>query len=121
MSQGKEQSNEKMAEDSSSAKISGTDPVGGADRVCSNGFDRVLEDEQIKSMLKYRALQFHLSVILKIIKDPGFSGENTAEGRREIANMKLTGLRSGGREENEIVEEFVDRILFLMESDESAN
>lgn len=110
-----------MAEDSSSVKISGTDPVGGATEARSSRYDRVLEDEQIKSMLKYRALQFHLLVILKIMKDPGFLGENTTEGRREIANMKLTGLRSGGREENEIVEEFVDRVLFLMESDELAN
>lgn len=111
-----------MAEDSSSVKISGIDPVGGAAEACSSSrFDRVLEDEQIISMLKYRALQFHLLVILKIMKDPGFLNENTAEGRREIANMKLTGLRSGGREENEIVEEFVDRVLFLMESDELVN
>lgn len=110
-----------MVEDSSTVKTSGTDPVGGTADACRSRFDRVLEDEQIKSMLKFKALQFHLLVILKIMKDPGFLSENSTEGRREIANMKLTGLRSGGREENEIVEEFVERVLFLMDSDELLN
>mmetsp|Transcript_1794 Transcript_1794/g.1952 ORF Transcript_1794/g.1952 Transcript_1794/m.1952 type:complete len:142 (-) Transcript_1794:2571-2996(-) len=78
-------------------------------------FDKLLNDPQIHSMLKYKSLQFHLSVILKIINDPSLTGESVLENRKEIANLKLTNLRSGGSEQNELVEDFVERILFLLE------
>lgn len=80
-------------------------------------FDKLMNDSQIQSMLKYKSLQFHLSVILKIINDPSISGESVLENRKEIANLKLTNLRSGGSEQNELVEDFVERVLFLLDED----
>lgn len=77
-------------------------------------FDKVLNDAQIQSMLKYKSLQFHLSVILKILHDMSITGESVSDNRKEIANLKLTNLRSGGLEENELVEDFVGRVLFLL-------
>lgn len=77
-------------------------------------FDKLLNDSQIQSMLKYKSLQFHLSVIMKIINDSTITGEPMLENRKEIANLKLTNLRSGGLEENELIEDFVDRVLFLL-------
>lgn len=80
-------------------------------------FDRLISDSQIQSMLKYKSLQFHLSVILKIINDASITGESVLENRKEIANLKLTNLRSGGLEQNELVEDFVERVLFLLNED----
>lgn len=80
----------------------------------TNKFDKLINDSQIQSMLKYKSLQFHLSVILKIINDASITGESMLENRKEIANLKLTNLRSGGLEQNELVEDFVERVLFLL-------
>ena len=77
-------------------------------------FNKLINDSQILSMLKYKSLQFHLSVILKIINDASITGESVLENRKEIANLKLTNLRSGGLEQNELVEDFVERVLFLL-------
>lgn len=81
----------------------------------SDLYARIASDTQIQSMLKFKSLQFHLSVILKILDDPQVSGEQTSAGRREVANAKLTQLREGGVEENELVEDFVVRVLEMME------
>lgn len=81
----------------------------------SDLYARIASDTQIQSMLKFKSLQFHLSVILKILDDPQVSGEQTSAGRREVANAKLTQLREGGVEENELVEDFVTRVLEMME------
>lgn len=80
-------------------------------------FDKLIKDSEIQSMLKYKSLQFHLSVILKIINDASITGESMLENRKEIANLKLTNLRSGGLEQNELVEDFVERVLFLLNED----
>lgn len=80
-------------------------------------FDKLINDSQIQSMLKFKSLQFHLSVILKIINDASITGESVLENRKEIANLKLTNLRSGGLEQNELVEDFVERVLFLLNED----
>lgn len=77
-------------------------------------FEDVLRDEQIQSMLKIKSLQFHLSTIMKILNDPQLTNESTTEGRREIANKKLCNLRIGGIEENELIEDFVSRVLTLL-------
>lgn len=82
-----------------------------------NKFNKLISDSQIQSMLKYKSLQFHLSVILKIINDASITGESVLENRKEIANLKLTNLRSGGLEQNELVEDFVERVLFLLNED----
>lgn len=78
-------------------------------------FARIAQDSIIQSLLKYKALQVHLSVLVKLVSDSLLTKEPLAENRREIANMRLCELRMGGSEENELVEEFVNRILYLME------
>ena len=79
-------------------------------------FDRILEDPQIQYYLKFPSLKHHLSAIISILTDQQVSGEYTAEGRQYVALKKLRELRKGGREENELVEEFVLRVLELLES-----
>lgn len=81
------------------------------DKVETNKWEVLANDSVIRSMLKYKSLQFHLSVIQKIISDVSVTGESEEEARKEIANMKLTELRKGGSEENELVEDFVQAIL----------
>lgn len=78
-------------------------------------FARIAQDPVIQSLLKYKALQVHLSVLVKLVSDSLITKEPLAENRREIANLRLCELRIGGSEENELVEEFVDRFLHLME------
>ncbi len=77
-------------------------------------YEVIAEDEQIKSLLKLKALQFHLSTIIQILGDERLTNDPTMEGRCDIAKKKLCNLRSGGFEENELVEEFVHRVLYLM-------
>lgn len=79
-------------------------------------FARIAEDPVVQSLLKYKALQVHLSVLVKLVSDSLITKEPLAENRREIANLRLCELRIGGSEENELVEEFVSRVLHLMES-----
>lgn len=80
-----------------------------------NPLERIMNDLQIQSMLKYKALQIHLNSIIQILKDVSLTNEYQASTRREIANMKLCNLRVGGVEENELVEDFIQRILYLRE------
>ncbi|WLF80133.1 HIT domain protein [Lodderomyces elongisporus] len=81
-------------------------------------FDKILADEQIKNLLKEPVLQFHLVTILSIIQE-GFIRNLNHEQKLEVMNLKLTDLRAGGVEENEIVEEFVQRVLDLNEQIQS--
>lgn len=95
------------------------EPVVADQPVSTNSiYERIAQDEQIRSMLRYDSLKFHLSVICQILDDPQLSGESTASARREVANAKLTQLREGGVEENELVEDFVSRVLYLMEREQ---
>lgn len=82
----------------------------------SSPFERIMNDSQIQSMLKYKALQIHLNSIIQILKDVSLTNEYQASTRREIANMKLCNLRVGGVEENELVEDFIQRFLYLREN-----
>lgn len=82
-------------------------------------FAQIANDPVIKSLLKYKSLQVHLGVLIKLAADSQFTNEPLAENRREIANMRLCELRMGGSEENELVEEFVERVLSLMEKNGS--
>ncbi|EEQ36231.1 hypothetical protein CLUG_00354 [Clavispora lusitaniae ATCC 42720] len=82
-------------------------------------FAQIANDPVIKSLLKYKSLQVHLGVLIKLASDSQFTNEPLAENRREIANMRLCELRMGGSEENELVEEFVERVLSLMEKNGS--
>ncbi|CDK28974.1 unnamed protein product [Kuraishia capsulata CBS 1993] len=73
----------------------------------------ILEDPQMKSLLKEPSLQFHLLTLFEILSDTRLTGEITREGRLDIANKKLAGLRKNGVEQNELIEEFCERVLTL--------
>lgn len=55
-------------------------------------------------------------MVVKLLSDSLITKEPLAENRREIANMRLCELRMGGSEENELVEEFISRVLHLMDA-----
>ncbi|PVH15293.1 uncharacterized protein CXQ87_003131 [Candidozyma duobushaemuli] len=74
---------------------------------------KIANDPVIQSLLKYKSLQVHIAVIIKLLTDSSITNEPLAENRREIANMRLCDLRMGGAEENELVEEFVSRVIEL--------
>ncbi|GBL51561.1 hypothetical_protein [Candidozyma auris] len=74
---------------------------------------KIAEDPIIQQLLRYKSLQVHIAVLLKILNDSSITNEPLAENRREIANMRLCNLRMGGSEENELVEEFVSRVIEL--------
>lgn len=74
---------------------------------------KIAEDRQIKAMLAYKSLRAHLSVLLKLMLDSSITKEPIFDNRKEIANMRLCELRMGGAEENELVEEFVQRVVKL--------
>lgn len=76
-------------------------------------FEKIAEDPIIRSLLQYKSLQIHLSILLKLLLDSLLTREPIYENRKEIVNMRLCDLRIGGPEENELVEEFVQRVLFL--------
>ncbi|KAA8909725.1 hypothetical protein TRICI_004374 [Trichomonascus ciferrii] len=76
-------------------------------------FVKLLEDDVIKHQLQYSSLRLHLGTVARLLRDPEFAGEATIEGRRTIALKKLRNLRIGGNEENELVEEFVSRVIQL--------
>lgn len=77
---------------------------------------KIADDPVIKKLLTYKALHVHLSVILKLLNDSLLTNEPLAESRKEIANMRLCDVRIGGPEENELVEEFVLRVLELTQT-----
>ncbi|KAM9938819.1 hypothetical protein OXX80_001685 [Metschnikowia pulcherrima] len=82
-------------------------------------FEKIANDPIIRSLLKYKSLQTHLSILLKLLSDSSLTREPIFENRKEIVNMRLCDLRIGGPEENELVEEFVQRVLIL--HDEAQN
>lgn len=91
-------------------------------------FAKILEDKKIKYLLKDKVLQFHLLTLIKILIDPTVTkvnhklkfndqhNDNFKEKSLIIMNLKLNDLRAGGIEENEVVEEFVQRFFFLYNS-----
>ncbi|KAI3402755.2 hypothetical protein KGF56_004429 [Candida oxycetoniae] len=78
-------------------------------------FDKFLEDEKIRYLLKQPVLQFQLLSIITILQE-GFIKNLNREQKLEVMNLKLSDLRIGGIEENELVEEFVERVLQLNET-----
>ncbi|RCK62693.1 Protein HIT1 [Candida viswanathii] len=78
-------------------------------------FGRLLQDTQIQYFLKQPSLQIHLLTIIKILNDASFTQKNlTIEQKQDVANLKINDLRTGGVEENELVEEFIQRVLYLL-------
>jgi hypothetical protein len=75
----------------------------------------LLRDEKLAYYLKFESLRLNLTAICNILQDPQLSGEESMEGRRDIALRKLRDLRVGGREANELVEEFATRLLELLD------
>lgn len=82
-------------------------------------FPLIVEDPVIKSLLGYKSLQVHLAVILRLLSESSLTNEPLAENRREIANLRLCDLRTNGSEENALVEEFIQRVLYLTHSNEN--
>lgn len=72
-----------------------------------------LQDGALRQMLKQRSLREHLGVVARILEDSSVSGEATADGRWAVALKKLREMRKGGREQNELVEDFVQRVVAL--------
>lgn len=85
-----------------------TDP-----KVTSHMFAKIAQDPLVKSLLGYKLLQVHLAVLLRLLSDSRITNEPLAENRKEIANLRLCELRVNGAHENELVEEFVQRVLYL--------
>jgi hypothetical protein len=75
----------------------------------------LMNDQVIHGMLRSPTLQHHLVSIHEILSDPAQSGEHTAEGRHDVALKKFRELRAGGIEDNIEVEEFVGRVLSILE------
>ncbi|ODQ74104.1 hypothetical protein LIPSTDRAFT_50421, partial [Lipomyces starkeyi NRRL Y-11557] len=75
----------------------------------------LMNDQVIRGMLRSPTLQHHLVSIHEILSDPAQSGEHTAEGRHDVALKKFRELRAGGIEDNIEVEEFVGRVLSILE------
>lgn len=77
-------------------------------------FEKILSDPHIQSLLSIDSLQFHLSVLMKLLKNTDNILEPKAINEsKQVMNLKLLNLRLGGTEENELVEEFVNRVLVL--------
>lgn len=78
-------------------------------------FALIAQDPVIKTLLAQKALRVHLAVLLKLLNDSLLTREPILENRKEIVNMRLCNLRmGGGPEENELVEEFVQRVMELV-------
>ncbi|ODQ68094.1 hypothetical protein NADFUDRAFT_68410 [Nadsonia fulvescens var. elongata DSM 6958] len=78
-------------------------------------FDRILEDPEIRYYLQYPALQYHLTVLFKLKTDSGYTKENSHDLRQLMALRRLAALRNtSGDQSNELVQQFCDRVLGLM-------
>ncbi|KAK9253655.1 hypothetical protein V1507DRAFT_435236 [Lipomyces tetrasporus] len=75
----------------------------------------LMNDQVIKDMLRSPTLQHHLVSVHEILSYPAVSGETTIEGRHDVALKKFRELRAGGTEDNIEVEEFVGRVLDILE------
>lgn len=82
-------------------------------KATSHMFEKIAQDPVVKSLLGYKLLQVHFAVLLRILSDSRITNEPLAENRKEIANLRLCELRVNGAHENELVEEFVQRVLYL--------
>ncbi|ODV74853.1 Hit1p CYBJADRAFT_63487 [Cyberlindnera jadinii NRRL Y-1542] len=74
-------------------------------------YQSVFQDERIRYLLKFEALRIHLYSIYKILKDEKL----TREKKLDQANEKLNSLRIAGAQENELVEEFCELVVQLIQ------
>lgn len=72
-------------------------------------FDKLIKDEKLQYLLKFKALKFHLKAIYEILNDTSLNRDE----KWDQANQKLSNLRITGSEENELVEEFCQRVVEL--------
>ncbi|KAK9475819.1 hypothetical protein V1514DRAFT_338868 [Lipomyces japonicus] len=93
--------------------------VGEAASLQAGPYDNILMDPMIQAMLRSRTLQHHLLSVRELYANQSASGEQTEEGRKDVALKKLRELRAGGVEDNIEVEEFVARFLELQHGKES--
>lgn len=75
----------------------------------------LVKDPQFQEYISSPVLQFHILSLIEILNDVGLTNEYSKDGRVEIASRKLNGLREGGIEENEYVEEFIGWLLNWMD------
>lgn len=103
------------------AAAAAEDDDGDEDQDLDPFYESVLEDDSVSKLVQYRAVQEHLKTVFGILTDPKISGEWTREGRRAAALRKLTELRFGGMEANEVVEEFCGKVTEVMASAREKN
>jgi hypothetical protein len=73
----------------------------------------LLNDKKLKYLLGFKSLQVHLSDIYSILANNSpLPGEN----KLDLANDKLSQLRQAGKDENELVEEFCQHVISLLNS-----
>lgn len=75
----------------------------------------LIKESQFQEYIASPVLQFHILSLLEILNDVGLTNEYSKDGRVEIASRKLNGLREGGIEGNEYVEEFIGWLLKWMD------
>lgn len=76
----------------------------------------LVKESQFQEYVKSPIIQFHLFTILEIMENVSVTNEYSRDGRLEIASRKLNNLRTGGVEENEYVEEFVEWLLVWIDN-----
>lgn len=75
----------------------------------------LVKEPQFQEYIQSPIIQFHLFTILEIMENVSLTNEYSRDGRLEIASRKLNNLRTGGVEENEYMEEFVEWLLVWIE------
>lgn len=76
----------------------------------STKYSDIFNDDKIKYMLSFKALQIHLRSIYEIL----INNSIPFEKKQDLANEKLTSLRTTGSNENELVEEFCQYVTQLL-------
>jgi hypothetical protein len=74
-------------------------------------YHKLFQDERLQYLLKFKALQIHLYAMYKILTDSKLSHER----KMDMANDKLNSLRIAGSQENELVEEFCEIVIDVLQ------
>lgn len=73
-------------------------------------FDKILDDPHMKHYLSLPALQKYLSLLIKY-------SNTVQQDKNYLLNLKVMDFRIDGLEYTPIVEEFVQRFLYLLNQD----
>lgn len=74
-------------------------------------YKSLIDDKELQYLLSFKSLRHHLFEIYKITND-----YVSINKRNQLMNTKLNDLRKFGIEENELVEEFCQRVIKLLNS-----